>query len=203
MKLHRLAAAVVLALTAVASHAQDKSTQTQGNFGIYFNPLATRVSNSVVDTGPFAYLGPNTTSRMFWGFNMGGYYDFFHSGSLATGFDVRFSDSHGDNAALRNLQVGLRLSASPFKRPIRPFIELAGGAGTTKPPAATVKVRKPDYAVYGGADWSIAHHIDFRMIEVGYGSLTTASSATIGAGGNIAIPSSKLLTFSSGLVFRF
>jgi hypothetical protein len=45
--------------------------------------------------------------------------------------------------------------------------------------------------------------VDFRVIEVGYGSLKTVSSATVGAGGNIAIPASTLLHFSSGLVFRF
>jgi hypothetical protein len=41
------------------------------------------------------------------------------------------------------------------------------------------------------------------MIEVGYGSLTTVSSATVGAGGNVVVPTSKMISFSSGLVFRF
>jgi hypothetical protein len=49
----------------------------------------------------------------------------------------------------------------------------------------------------------LARHVDLRAIEIGYGSLTTVSSATVGAGGNVAIPSSTLINFSSGLVFRF
>ena len=42
MKLRYLATVVALALTTVALHAQ---------VGLYFNPIAIRVSNSVVDTG--------------------------------------------------------------------------------------------------------------------------------------------------------
>jgi hypothetical protein len=52
-------------------------------------------------------------------------------------------------------------------------------------------------------DYPIQRHVDFRVFEIGYGSLTTVSSATVGAGGNVAIPSSKLVDFSTGLVFRF
>jgi hypothetical protein len=57
--------------------------------------------------------------------------------------------------------------------------------------------------IYGGADYTLARHVDFRMIEIGYGSATTVSSATVGAGGNTVIPASKMVSFSSGLVFRF
>ena len=56
MKLRYYATVVVLALTTVAAHAQ---------VGVYFNPIAIRVSNSVADTGPFAFLGENTKSRVF------------------------------------------------------------------------------------------------------------------------------------------
>ena len=200
MKLRYLATVVVLALTTVAAH-----SQTQGNVGLYFNPIATRVSNSVVDTsanGDFAFLGQDT-SRVFWGYNFGGFYDFYHSGRLASGFDMRFSDQHADNAMLKNFLVGIRLSATPFKHPFKPYIEAAVGKGTTKAPASTVHVGKVTYGVFGGVDYTLSHHVDFRIIEIGYGSLTTASSATVGAGGNIAIPASTLLNFSSGLVFRF
>ena len=201
MKLRYLATVVVLALTTVAANAQS-----QGNVGLYFNPIATRVSNSVVDTGDsgvYAFLGQNTTSRVFWGYNLGGYYDFYHAGNLTAGFDLRFSDQHANNAMLKNFLVGVRVSGAPFRRPIKPYIEATFGKGSTKAPASTIHVGKVDYAIFAGADYTLSRHVDFRAIEVGYGSLTTVSSATVGAGGNIAIPASKLLNISSGLVFRF
>src|ERR1017187_8109845 len=198
MKLRYLATVVFLALTTVAAHAQS-----QGNVGLYFNPIATRVSNTVVDSGPFAFLGQNSTSQIFYGYDLGGYYDFYHSGKLNAGLDMRFSDEHANNAMLKNFQAGVRVSGSPFTRPFKPYIEAAIGEGSTKAPASTVHVKKVDYGVYGGVDYTLARHVDFRILEIGYGSLTTVGSATVGQGGNIAIPASKLISFSSGLVFRF
>ena len=198
MKLRHLVPAAALILVAVAAHAQ-----TQGNVGLYLNPVAVRISNSVVDNSSFSFLGKNSTSQVFYGFDMGGYYDFFHAGKLAAGMDLRFSDQHAANAGIREYMFGLRVSGSPFSRPIKPYIEAAFGEGSTKPQAGTVRVGKPTYGVYGGVDYTLARHIDLRAIEIGYGSLTTVSSATVGSGGNVAIPSSKLLSFSSGFVFRF
>jgi hypothetical protein len=203
MKLRYLATVVALALTTVAAHAQSQEAPTQGNVGLYMNPLAFRVSNSVVDSGPYAFFGQNSTSRMVYGFDMGGYYDFAHSGPITTGFDVRFSDLHGGNAMLRNFLVGLRISGRPSQRRVKPYFLASIGTGTTKAPASTVEVKKVDYMLYGGVDYSFAHHVDFRIAEIGWGSLTTVSSATVGAGGDIAIPSSTQLSVSSGLVFRF
>jgi hypothetical protein len=201
MKLRYLATVVVLVLTTVAAHAQ-----TQGNVGLYLNPIAIRASNSVVDSGDngvYAFLGQNSTSQVFYGYNLGGYYDFYHSGSLSAGFDMRFADLHANNAMLKDFLVGIRVSGHPFNRPFKPYVEAAFGDGSTKAPNSTVHVSKVTYAVFGGVDYTLARHVDFRVLEVGYGSLTTVSSATVGAGGNIAIPSTTLLNFSSGLVFRF
>jgi len=41
------------------------------------------------------------------------------------------------------------------------------------------------------------------VAEIGYGSLTTVSSAYVGGGANLYIPASNQVSFSSGLVFRF
>jgi hypothetical protein len=202
MKLRYLGPVVVLLLTTVAAHAQEKN-QPQGNVGLYFNPIAIRASNSVADTGPYAFLGQNSKSQVFYGYNLGGFYDFYHSGTLAAGLDMRFSDLHANNAMLKNFLVGVRVSGEPFSRPFKPYVEAAFGEGSTKAPNSTVHVGKVNYAVFGGVDYRLARHVDFRVFEVGYGSLITVSSATVGAGGNIAIPSSTLLHFSSGLVFRF
>ena len=197
MKLRHLAPVVFLALTTVAARAQE-----QGNVGLYFNPVAIVASNSVADNGPFAFLGQNSTSQVFYGYNLGGYYDFFHSGKIGAGFDMRYSDLHANNALLREFLVGVRVSATPFTRPFKPYVQIAIGDGTTKAPLSTVHISKLDYGVFGGVDYTLAHHVDVRIFEVGYGSLATASTSTIAASGP-SIPASNLLTFSSGLVFRF
>jgi hypothetical protein len=202
MKLRYLATVVVLALTTVAAHAQEQKTD-QGNVGLYFNPIAIRVSNTVPDNGPYAFLGQNSLSQVFYGYDIGGTYDFFHAGSIATGFDMRYSDLHANNALLRSFLVGIRVSAKPFARPFKPYVQLSVGDGTTKAPNSTVHVAKLDYGIFGGVDYTLARHVDFRMFEIGYGSITTVSTGTVGAGGNTAFPASKQINFSSGLVFRF
>jgi hypothetical protein len=202
MKLRYLAAVVVLVLTAVAAHAQEEKKE-QGNVGLYLNPIAIRVSNSNADTDQYAFLGNNSTSNVFYGYNLGGYYNFFHSGSLAAGLDLRFADLHANNAMLRDFIGGIRVSGQPFSRPFKPYIEAGLGNGVTKAPNSTVHIGKLDYAVYGGVDYPLGRHVDFRVFEIGYGSLTTVSTATVGAGGNFPTTGSTLLKFSSGLVFRF
>jgi len=194
MKLRSLAAVAVLVIATVAAHAQ---------VGLYFNPVAIRVSNSSADAGPYAFLGQNSTSQVFYGFDFGGYYDFLHSGPLSAGVDVRESDLHANNAMLRSFLVGARVSAKPFTRPIKPYVQLSVGLGTTKAPTSTVHISKLDYAIYGGIDYTLKKHIDFRVLEIGYGSLTTVSSADVGGGALLNIPAASQVSFSSGLVFRF
>jgi opacity protein-like surface antigen len=195
MKLRYLAAVVCFALTTFAAHAQ---------IGVYMNPIAIHASNSVQDTGPFNFYDLNSKSRWLAGFNLGAYDDFFHSGgALNAGVDARFTDVHGGNAMLRSFMLGVRVSGQMTSRPIRPYVQASIGLGTTKSPESTVHVSKGIYGIFVGADYSFAKHVDFRVAELGYGSATTVSSATVGAGGNIAIPAAKLVTVSSGLVFRF
>ncbi|HEX3572417.1 MAG TPA: hypothetical protein VHU44_16480 [Acidobacteriaceae bacterium] len=195
MKLRLFATALAaLVLSSVAAHAQ---------IGVYLNPVAIRVSNSVQDTGPFAFFGQNSTSQVMYGYMLGGYDDFFHSGKLGAGIDMRLEDLHANGAMLRDFFLGVRISGTPFTRPIKPYAQAAVGAMTTKAPQNTVHTTKGGYMISAGADYTLAKHVDFRMIEIGYGSLTTISSATIGAGGNKTIPAAKMVSFSSGLVFRF
>lgn len=179
-------------LTTVAAHAQ---------IGLYINPVAIRVSNAQADTGPFAFLGDNSTSRMFYGVNLGGYYDFYHQGKLEAGVDLRDSITHGNNASLNSFLLGVRVAGKPFSNPIKPYIQASVGLGTTRPPTSSVRTSKAEYGIFGGADYPLNRHLDFRIVEVGFGSLTTASSTTIGGIGNI--PASRLLNISSGLVLRF
>jgi hypothetical protein len=166
------------------------------------NPIAIVATNSVADKGSFAFLGDNSTSQVFYGYTLGGYYDFFHSGKLGAGGDIRYSDLHANNALLREFLAGVRVSATPFAKPFKPYVVVSIGSGTTKAPQSTVHVTKLDYGIFGGLDYTFAHHVDFRVFEVGYSSLSTASTASIAAYGP-SIPPAKLINLSSGLVFRF
>jgi len=194
MKLRYLAPVVAFALTTVAAHAQ---------VGVYFNPIAIRVSNSVLDSGPFDYFSPGKTSQVMYGFDFGGFYDFYHAGKLDGGLGLRESDLHTNNAVLQSFLLSARVSAHPFSRPFKPYLEAAVGKGTSKSPLSTVRIGKVDFGVFAGVDYTLHRHVDFRVVEIGYGSLITSSSATIGGGGTIAIPPSTLLNFSTGLVFHF
>jgi hypothetical protein len=192
MKFRLLATVVGLALTTVAAHAQ---------IGLYLNPIAIRVSNSKADTGPFAFLGENSKSQMFYGVNFGGYYDFFRQGKTEAGIDFRDSIVHGNSASLNSFLVGARIAGQPFNWPIRPYVQVSVGAGTSRPPTNPAHVTRAQYGVFAGVDYPLNHHIDFRALEVGYSSLTTVSSTTIAGVGSI--PASNALSFSTGFVFRF
>lgn len=192
MKFRFFALVVGFALTTVAAYAQ---------VGLYLNPIAIRVSNSQADTGPFAFLGNNSTSRIFAGVDMGGYYNFYHEGKTEAGVDVRDSLVHGNSAALNSFLVGIRVATKPFSFPLKPYLQASVGVGTSRPPTSTVHISRAQYGIFGGADYPLGRHVDFRVVEVGFNSLLTASTTTIGGTGNI--PASKLLSFSSGFVFRF
>lgn len=192
MKFRLFAVVVGLALTTIAAQAQ---------VGLYLNPIAIRVSNSKADTGPFAFLGENSTSKMFYGVNFGGYYDFYQQGKTKVGLDVRDSIVHGNSASLNSFLVGVRVAVKPFSRPLKPYLQASVGVGTSRPPTSYVRSSRAQYGVFGGADYELSRHVDFRVVEVGFNSLITASSSTIGGIGNI--PASRLLSISTGLVFRF
>src|ERR1019366_2265470 len=150
MKLRNIAAVVVLGMTTLAAHAQ---------VGLYLNPVAIRVSNSTPDVGPYAFLGQRSTSQVFYGFDLGGYYDFFHApGGLTAGLDIRESDLHANNAVLKSFLVGARVSGKPFARPIKPYAQISIGVGTTKAPSSSIHANKFDYSIYGGADYTLQKH---------------------------------------------
>jgi hypothetical protein len=194
MKLRFLLAAAVLLGTVSAASAQ---------VGLYLNPIAARVSNPVEDTSVFSFLGPTSTSRTFWGIEYGAFYDFAHYSSLDVGVDLRGTDMHANNGSLKDLLVGVRVSGTPFQRSFRPYAEAAIGGGWTKSPGSAISIRKPEFRIFGGVDHPIYHHVDWRIVEVGYGTLQTISSYTVGSGGAQTIPTSSVLTVSSGFVFRF
>ena len=191
MQLRLLVSVLTLAFTTLAAHAQA---------GLYLNPIAMRVTNSVADTGPYAFLGANTKSRMFYGVDFGGYYDLLPGQKFNIGVDLRDAIMHGNNASLNSFLIGPRIAAKPLRYRLRPYLQPEVGLGTSRSPTTLIRVSKIQYGIFGGIDAAINSHIDFRVVEVGYGSVTTVSSETVG--GTAAIPASGVLSFSSGLVFR-
>jgi hypothetical protein len=193
MKLRFLAPAFVLLLTTIAAHAQ---------IGIYVNPVVSRISNSTADTGPFAFLGSGEKAQTFGGVDFGGYYDFAHLSKADVSVDVRDAIQHGNNASLNSFMVGLRLAAKPMAfAGLKPYAQFSVGEGRTRPPLSNAHIQRLQYAVFGGVDNSLTKHIDWRIVEVSYGSLTTVSSQTFG--GPTPIPAARILGFSTGFVFRF
>jgi opacity protein-like surface antigen len=195
MKLRSLVLALLIAAGAsVAAHAQG---------ALYITPIAVRVSNSTVDNSTYSFLGPNTKSRMFYGVQFGGFYDLPHEyqpKSIEIGLDVRDAVLHGNNALLNSFLVGPRLAFSPFAHPFHPYVEPFVGDGSTRAPETSIKINKVQYGVFAGVDYDFSKHVSWRVVEVGYSSLATASATTIGI--TASIPSATLLNFSSGLTFH-
>ena len=140
---------------------------------------------------------------MFYGVQFGGFYDVPQvSKDFEIGIDLREANLHANNALLNEFLFGARLGLYPANAPRRlhPYLEPAFGIGTTRAPQTSIKVNKPTYGIFVGADYQFSHNVGWRVAEIGYGSLTTASGGTIGA--SESIPSASLLTITTGLTFR-
>jgi len=192
MKLRLPVLALVLATMTLGASAQ---------IGLYLNPIVTRVSNSQPDTGPFAFLGQNQTSQIFGGIVIGGYYEAYHAPKFDLSVDLRDAIEHGNDASLNSFLFGGRISAKPMKYSLKPYAQISFGEGRTKSPLNPISANKFVYDIYGGVDRPLNKHVDWRVIEIGYGSLTTISSGLYD-GQSSTFPAAKLINFSTGLVFR-
>jgi opacity protein-like surface antigen len=193
MKLPLLAAVAGLVLATGAAQAQ---------IGVYTTPIFSRISNSLPDPGVFAFLGPNTTSRVFSGFGLGAYDDLYHSGNLSAGLDLRGNILRGNGAQLNSLLFGGRVAYKSPERPnFKPYAQIGIGVGSSKAATNPVHLSKLEYNVAAGLDYSFASHVDFRVIEIGYGSVQTISTGAIDQVGPTS--NSQMVNFSTGLVFRF
>jgi hypothetical protein len=191
MKLRFLVPALALALTTIAAQAQ---------IGLYFNPVVSRISNSTADTGPFAFLGDGQTSQIFGGVDFGGYYGFAHLSKADVSADVRDAIQHGNNASINSFMVGLRLAAHPMAFGLKPYGQFSVGAGRTRPPLSDAHTTRLQYGIYAGVDKPLNKHVDWRIVEISYGSVSTISNSTFGI--PPTIPASTVLGFSTGFVFR-
>ncbi len=74
------------------------------------------------------------------------------------------------------------------------------GEGRSRSPHSPRHLSKVQLGVFGGVDYTIQKHIDWRVAEVGYSSLSTINSSNFGY--PLTISSSKLFSVTTGLVFR-
>jgi hypothetical protein len=193
MKLRLLVPSLALALTSMAAHAQ---------IGLYLNPVISRVGISTPDTAPFAFLGANTTSRIFGGVDFGGYYDFAHYAKADVGIDLRDVIQHGNSASLNSFLAGLTVQAKPMAHNLKPYGLLSIGEARTKSPLSPIHISKVEYSISVGVDRPINKHVDWRIVEVGYASANTVSSNSFGTVTTVPIAAAKIINFSTGLVFR-
>ena len=195
MKLRFLVPALVFALTTIAAHAQT--------VGLYLNPVVSLISNSKPDYGTFAFLGNGQTSQTFGGVDFGGYYEFEHYAKSDLSVDVRDVIQHANTSSIKSFMVGLRLAAKPMAfYHIKPYGQFSIGVGTTRSPYNGEPTNKLQYGMYGGVDKPLNKHIDWRIVEMSYGSVTTTSSAIYDS--NVTpIPNATVIGFSTGFVFRF
>jgi hypothetical protein len=211
MKLRFLVVCLPFALMNLAALAQDNPSTVNpstasyidvgsGDVGLFVNPVGVHITNSKADTGPFAFLGDNTTARWFWGANIGGYVNFYHHPKYDAGIDIRDSIVSGNNANLNSFMVGGRIIAKPIAEKFKPYLQVSVGVGSSKPPHSTVHLSRFEYGIFGGLDYTLSKHVDFRAFELGYGSVSTISSGNFN--GSTSFPYSRLFSVSSGLVFR-
>jgi hypothetical protein len=211
MKLQCLVPCLALALFTVAAHAQDNPSQVNPptatelkvgpeDVGLYVNPVGIHITNSQADTGTFAFLGDGVTARWFYGANIGGYVNFAHNPKFDAGIDIRDSIVTGNNARLNSFLVGGRIMPKPIADVFKPYLQVSVGVGSSKPPTSPIRLNRFELGIYGGLDYQLAKHVDFRAFEFGYGAVTTINSGDFG--GAVTFPSSRLFSISSGLVFR-
>jgi len=174
----------------------------QAQIGLYINPVASHISTSKADSGTFAFLGDGNTSAWFEGVNIGGYYDRYHLKTVDVGFDVRDTYQGSNNARLNDFFVGARVVGKNLMGPMwRPYVQLSGGAATSRAPHSTISTTRGAWGVFVGADYKLSRVVNVRAFEVGYGTVTTISSATVGSAAT-SLPSSNQFQVSAGLVFR-
>jgi len=171
-------------------------------FGFYLNPVVSRISGSA-DSGPFAFLGTGNTSRIFGGIDYGAYYDFLNSGKATLGIDMRDVVLHGNSGSdLNSFLVGVRIAYKPSSSSRwHPYIMPQVGSGRSRSALSPVHKTNVEYGISVGADFKLAKHVDFRALELGYGSVRTINSSEFNEPTNIG--SVTTINISTGFVFRF
>lgn len=107
---------------------------------------------------------------------------------IGFGYDVRGTFSNQLNTFL----VGPRLALVPIAFPVKPYVEGLVGVSWHKDLSDTNVTNKDfTYELVGGVDSAVLPHVDWRVIEFGFGGLSALSTTV------------HPKTVSTGVVFRF
>ncbi len=164
-------------LLALATIFVAGNARAQG--GAYFNPIVTIVHNSTTDTGPFAFLGENQKQQVFGGMMFGGYYDFYQTPGFKLGLDLRDEIEHGNDAGLNTFLFSPRFTYLPKNSKLKPYVQIGIGAGRTHSPKNPIHITRLESVFLVGVDRPISRHVDWRVFEVGAGTVQTASSSSL------------------------
>ena len=180
MRLHLQGILLALTFSTVAASAQ---------VGIYGNFAAVNLSN-------------NGGGANFWSYGPGAglYYDFLHFGPIRIGADLRGNRLWGNEVDYWSGLGGVRLVVKPPVLPFRVYVQGSAGVGGSKASGNTGNLpnsysNKFQYDVFGGTDFTLLPHIDWRVVELGYGRMSGVNAGT-------TAPSSGVFTLSSGIVLR-
>ncbi len=132
----------------------------------------------------------STNSKWIYGPTVGAYFDSSHFAVLEWGADLRGTFLGGGGATqLQSGLVGPRVVVHAPIIPIKPYAEGLVGIGHGQV-AGQASATKFQYEVLGGIEYTLVPRIDWRVVEVGYSSLTNFDGGLTPK------------TFSTGLVVR-
>src|SRR6185437_5088051 len=98
-----------------------------------------------------------------------GYYNITHGPGMKFGVDVRDTTVHSNNASLNVFSLGGRLEGTPLAGGIRPYAQIAAGLATSKAQQTQVHTNRGMFGIFAGIDYPLNRHVDFRIVELGYG----------------------------------
>jgi hypothetical protein len=195
------------------------TTIAHAQFGVYGNVTVNRLSGqqgspyAPENADPASCTGNNAVTCQVnnsvdpLGGGGGVYYDFKTLGPVRIGADIRgtitdsrqgaYTFSRGSGTRIYSTLGGIRGSFHTPIKLIKPYIQLSAGLGRSDyglfTGSAIVVHNNLQYEGFAGVDLKILPYMDFRVVELGYGALTSfgTNSHTYPIG-----------TISTGVVFH-
>jgi hypothetical protein len=183
MKHRVLLFSILLVLTAATVQAQ---------VGLYANFTAQHVGAATGQV--FGSAGDLSNGKFLYGPTFGIYNDFLHAGPLHVGADIRGSILSNGDAKLNSGLAGLRVAVKAPVLPIKPYVQASAGVAGFNYGRRQALTNSFTYEIDGGVDLTFLPRLDWRLVEVGGGALTSS-----GPGANAG---NGLFHISTGLVFR-
>jgi len=178
---------------AAALLAASTSSTALAQIGIYGKFSGVHLPSSVA-TSSYA-------SGWFKGPGGGVYFNLVHLGPISLGGDVRGDYLYQSSQHYRDLLLGVRIGAKAPLIPIRPYVQFSAGLGGSSRLVFngntfhTVNTSKFQYWIIGGIDHTVLPHIDWRVVDLGYGHMA-------GTSGGVSVSGANMFTLGTGVVVR-